>query len=461
MNFFCLFTRGITRVFSITRYMFALMPALKREKKKAELYSYSDCDYGSIKQNIQSMDHVDSSHRFAFVSILPPDESGIATYSLKTFTDTNVDVPVDLYCPFKSEQDKSNSKKEIKNAFLRVYDLREIFQNDLIYKYSKIVIAMGGSCHHSYVINLLNELKKRGFLDRVSLYLHDLHFRDFFMFYSGMNILEFAVKDMYLYRKSSLRGKSERSIINVLRALNQLQLSYNLGLRFFQRLGVKNFIVNSEAAKKLLVMDLDENIPVSVYKIFLPVLPISLDGTFSLLTKESGYTYIGSFGIPSVGKCTPQIIRAVEKLNGSGYKIKLIIAGWNACHYIESNKIKKDWLLVFDSLNEKELTSLMSQMDLAIQLRSMNGGESSGCVPMLISCSVPTIVSDVGSFAEFGEEVIKFSGNAEKDLAEFIGDALKRLTYKGDLIKSMQLFVINHQPKEFVKKLFFSHKCND
>lgn len=453
MDYFSLLLKRTNRVLSISRYLFNLWSTLKNEREKSKKYDYSIIS-DSSKEGIQPQTFEYSTDRLAFISILPPDESGIATYSLKTFSEKNIDLPVDLYCPFKSENHKLNNKKEIKNKFVKLHSLQNFFDNNEVYKYSVIFIAVGGSCHHAYIINLLKEIREHNLLNKVYLYLHDLHFRDFFMFYSGMNIWKFAITNMQLYGDPRYRDCSIGSLINILRALNQLQLNYNLGLRFFQKLGITHFLVNSEAAKELLSNDLDKNSPFIIEKVFLPVLPISSDIDSSIILKESGYVHIGSFGIPSAGKCTPQLIRAIEELNNNGYKIKLIIAGWNAFNYMKSNKINKDWLLVFDSLKENELITLMSQMDLAIQLRSMNGGESSGCVPMLISCTVPTIVSNVGSFAEYGAEVIKFKGNVECDLANFIGKVLDGGIHNAVDIKAMHKYVIKHQPKEFVKKLF-------
>ena len=52
-----------------------------------------------------------------------------------------------------------------------------------------------------------------------------------------------------------------------------------------------------------------------------------------------------------------------------------------------------------------QLITCMKQCNIAIQLRSYNLGESSGIVPQLLALGKSTIVSNIGSFREFGDAV--------------------------------------------------------
>lgn len=391
------------------------------------------------------------SSRVAFVSILPPEDSGIANYSFNIFANKDIKNPIDIYCPIKNFREHIRNKGLIKNRFVHIYTLDNFFKFNEIQAYEKIVIAVGGSFHHYYVFDFIRELNERNMLGKTAVYLHDILLRHFFRYYSNLSLFNHALIECELYNPEL--AKNCTWFLKWLKILKHSQYALNYGLRFFQWMGINHFVVNSLAAKQLLEKDLDSSRGFSIQTLFLPVISTS-SAKETVLQKENGYTYIGSFGIPGPGKCTEQIIRSIKELNKKGEKIKLVIAGWRAKTYLKTLGYSDDFLISYDSLDESQLQSLMSQVDLAIQLRAMNGGESSGCVPMLLYAGTPTIVSNLGSFSEYGRAVIKFNGNPNFELVEFISSILK-LHNLDDIKQEMQSYVTSHQPQQFASELYF------
>jgi glycosyltransferase involved in cell wall biosynthesis len=116
---------------------------------------------------------------------------------------------------------------------------------------------------------------------------------------------------------------------------------------------------------------------------------------------------VGSFGVPGPSKLTHVIIDAVERLHRKGLKVRLIIAGFSAKRYAEAMQDQARGLniSVFDGPTDVQLATAMAAVDIAVQLRAINLGESSGVVPQLLAMSKRVIVSPVGSFLEFGDAV--------------------------------------------------------
>jgi hypothetical protein len=62
----------------------------------------------------------------------------------------------------------------------------------------------------------------------------------------------------------------------------------------------------------------------------------------------------------------------------------------------------------------------MLKCDIAVQLRRSNLGESSGVVPTLLALGVPTVVSTIGAFGEYGDAVQTFEGTDPAALADLL-----------------------------------------
>lgn len=426
----------------VTCVLFYLSLNNKRSRTKCRL------DYGAKAVSKNNNDSSYKRNKVAFISILPPENSGIATYSL--YSCMSSEAGVDLFCPVINNESFNRNRQLLSTTATNLFPLSDFFDRDKYCSYKAIILAFGASDHHAYFLPFLKELSSKGSLTKVVVYLHDLHFQHFFLHHFANSLLEAIEANYYLYNN---RLPSKFSIIEKLRAIYFSRQNDTLGLRFFRLLGIKRFLVNSDAAANLLKRDLGDINEIEIKKIFLPVISFSrTDSHKSPLVKEDGWFYIGSFGIPSMGKCTPHIIRAIESLNMKGIKVKLVLAGWGVNRYLDSLPHQRDQVIAFDSLDNESMLSLMKDIDLAVQLRIMNGGESSGCIPMLFSSGTPTLVSNVGSFSEYGDEVYKFNGNLDSDLADFVLRIINSEN-KHEKVKLMKQYIDTHSSNAFMKKI--------
>jgi hypothetical protein len=93
----------------------------------------------------------------------------------------------------------------------------------------------------------------------------------------------------------------------------------------------------------------------------------------------------------------------------------------------------------------------MDGVDVAVQLRTYNSGESSGIVPQLLSRDVPTIVSAIGAFAEYGVAVREMaSGIGVRELGAAILDEAAQPARRQTARRS---YVETHRPGDFCAAL--------
>jgi hypothetical protein len=94
----------------------------------------------------------------------------------------------------------------------------------------------------------------------------------------------------------------------------------------------------------------------------------------------------------------------------------------------------------------------MREVDIAIQLRAKNTGESSGVVPQLLSTNTIVVTSAVGALLDYGNAVRYVqSGCSPKDLVEIVFDEID--SYIGRT-QSRTNYVMAHTPERFCEELF-------
>lgn len=403
----------------------------------------------SLTFDIRSINHIENKSRthgrLAFVSILPPERSGIATTSFFTFLQS--DIGIDLYSPVTNVHNFEEQKRVLAQHGTTLFHLQDLLSS--LDSYNKVIVCVGNSYHHNFICNLLKEINLRNASEKVVLYLHDIYVLNIILGSGEFGFLQFLAYCAKLY------GKPNNNIV-----LNILKIIKNkvYGLRFFLYLyGVTNYLVNSRAAYNILKHDIGDSAHVSCESIFLPVLDPSafMQSATNKFQRLNNYFYIGTFGIPGKGKLTEDVVLATRILNNQGINVKLIIAGWNAADY-PVGRNNKDVVLI-DSPNDCDLIEIMKKTDLAIQLRESNMGESSGCVPLLLSLKIPTIVSWLGSFIEFGQAVIPFYNNGPEVLAELIKKSLLDKN-RPDSNLTIEDYVKQHSPERFVEMIYSIYK---
>lgn len=388
--------------------------------------------------------------KVAFVSTLPPDDTGIATCSFYSWLGSEHDV--DLFCPVSDTDMFFALGHKIQTSHVAVLDVKTLLTADGIAKYENIVLSIGNSNHHIYIFECLQKIASFGSLDRVVLHIHDPCLLN--LVQQGTASSNFQLFDLM---RALYPGKLDDAVIDGSESWRTHAGLADLGVlgnRYFYSLGINKFIANSEAAAALLRQDLI-GLPVSIETVFHPVfLPSGFDLAVAEQPKEDPEEIVvGSFGVPGPSKLTHVITDAVERLHQKGLKVRLVIAGFAAKRYAEAMQDQARGLniSVFDGPTDVQLATAMSTVDVAIQLRAKNLGESSGVVPQLLAMGKRVIVSPVGSFLEFGDAV---TFTPEDVAAESLALMIEEEFRSTKSAEPAARYVHDHSPQKFREAFF-------
>jgi len=119
---------------------------------------------------------------------------------------------------------------------------------------------------------------------------------------------------------------------------------------------------------------------------------------------------VGSFGFLTEWKRIPVALRAVARLHDEHPEVVYCLVG-DLRLYQDFSALLDDVGLPAEAVRITGRTSLhdflsyMAAADVAVNLRYPTAGETSGTLIRLLGLGVPTIVSDVGAFSEFPDDV--------------------------------------------------------
>ena len=180
------------------------------------------------------------------------------------------------------------------------------------------------------------------------------------------------------------------------------------GLRYLAEHGeLDGVIVNSAACRDLVRAVLG---PLadrwSIDVALLPVEPALSAATGTDSTQAP--LRVASFGLAAGGKGLDRVVEGVACLARSR-PTRLTIAGWNVARHCRRTGIgRRGDVDVVDAPDDGTLLEMMRGTDVAVQLRSVTHGESSGVVAQLLALGKQLVVNDEGSFAELPAELVTF-----------------------------------------------------
>ncbi|MBK1658701.1 glycosyltransferase [Paracraurococcus ruber] len=395
--------------------------------------------------------------RIAFVSNMPPDDTGIAACSLYSWL--GHDGPVDIFCP-TIDADWFGALGALLAGGAgqggpRLLDIGTLLTADQTVGYRAIVFAIGNSPHCYWVHKALKKLGAFSGLDRCVLYVHDPCLLNLVQNGSGISAQEMVQSMQTIYGRPLPEALAPGLV--EWEVHEKLVEAGILGPRWFASLGVKRFVVNSAAAEALLQDDLagtDTTISRVFHPVFLPrgAPEMMAEARATRVEDPDGTITIGSFGIPGTSKRTDAIIAAARLLQDRGQRLRLLLAGYGVRAYAATNARLWDGLDVtlFDGPSDLQLLQCMLDCDIGLQLRSRNLGESSGIVPQLLCLGRPTIVSDLGSFREFGDAVASVPPEATP---EEIAAAIEQTLAAPPSAAAMARYVAERSPARFRQAL--------
>lgn len=368
-------------------------------------------------------DPVLRNNKIALVSCLPPDDTGIARYSLQHIIGSHIGL--DAFSVARAPDHFMLNSTQISkrsSSMSRLFPLSTLLSMDEIYEYDNIVFVIGNSDHNIEVYRAMETFVKVCGPDRAICYLHDPCCHNVTQMSKSLSHEQYIALINKLYADklpSGLEGCDE-----TWRVHHQAVEQSILGCRAITDIGIRRFIVNSLAAQGLIINDIlpSDRAHIKVHRLYHPVFP--LERGIYVRDKdpnEDGELRLGTFGMPGASKRTDLVIQAASELVNRGIKLKLIIAGYQTERYLLSYFAGAipSWIEASSPENEHDLQCQMAECDFALQFRSRNLGESSGIVPTLLQLQKTVLVSNIGSFRDYGDSVLYFDGDY-KELADLI-----------------------------------------
>lgn len=321
----------------------------------------------------------------AIFGVMPPEQTGIALFNAENFCDhpgfdiftNNVDLDrlaiLYKYCPTH------------KNIYSN-----EVFELTKEYNiYSKNIFVVGNSHHNLPYLKAAYEEKNKN----ISwIHVHDGNLTNLLFHFYGCDLAKFKQSIAAFYPEKFHLFKDVASWDDVCSLARKNSI---YGIRaIYHETNIKNFIANNDGCRRMIEQELSGQ-EFFIKKAFLSIPDLREVSPYPL---PDGSLYIGTFGIPSnEAKQTDKIIEAVRIYNEL-YHIdaKVVIAGYDTQKYYQSslNESQQQIVIPFDSPDDKTLYSLMKRVDLAVQLRTLPLGESSGPISQLIGMNKKVIASE-------------------------------------------------------------------
>jgi glycosyltransferase involved in cell wall biosynthesis len=344
----------------------------------------------------------------AVVSCMPPSQTGIATCTLLTFRDAGY--PVDIFSSYATTHEYllGISDIRLRGSPIRVFDASTLPLARSQGEYRGQLFVVGNSHHNAAITVQLRQGRHFPSSTPLHLYIHDPCLLNLCFRVSRAENTDFRKTLCASYGLSMNRSFDFEDLVT----------DKICGVRpLFSDVKVSSVIVNSKAAADMITTELP-NVPVHV--MFHPILPVHVA---SPIKRVPGNFRIGSFGLANKFKQTELVTAAFQTIRKTIPNSTLVLAGFEVGPYATAHGLRpEDGYEVYDSPDDEQFDALLDSVDVAVQLRRDNLGESSGPIARLLAIGKPVVVSNVGSFAELGQAVRLIDSNrcTATELADII-----------------------------------------
>ncbi|HZP19990.1 MAG TPA: Stf0 family sulfotransferase [Bauldia sp.] len=378
------------------------------------------------------------------VTPFPPAATGVATATRRTFIARTRGV--DFFGMFESRRllDAANADPELSDAGHRVFHHSVLEDALRRVPYQAVVVSFGNSPHNVPAVQWLLRLGGM-FRGPIVAYVHDPIVLE--VLRRASSAAGFRPDELFrrAYGRAPLADFQRRHH----RALVDRGIT---GMRAISRAArIDHVIVNSQAAKQMLRRDDPEFAGDRIARLFHPVFPVSVSPPVPS-SDPARPMRIGCFGVATDSKRLDVVLAAVKVLRARGRDVRLTVAGYDTARIGPVIRHEAGGFLeIHDNPDDRRFVELLAAVDVAVQLRGINGGETSGVVSMLMALGKPVIVTRIGAFKEFGEAVRFVEASASPaDVADAILGAVGEAEALGRAAKT---FAARHSPQRFCERL--------
>jgi glycosyltransferase involved in cell wall biosynthesis len=379
-------------------------------------------------------DRDDRPGEVAVISCMPPAETGIATATLLTFREAVF--PVDIYAHYTSPDEYlcAITDARLANSRCRVFDLGALPLGQQNAKYGAQIYAIGNSTHNLPVVRTLRRNAHFPPSCRVIAHIHDpcLHHVLGLVTRADRQDLRQVIRRHYRVDPGPNPPPERLVDLGI------------FGIRpLFSGVEIDTVIVNSRAAAEMVRRELPGQ---HIEVLFHPAFDVAAaDGE----PRTPGLR-IGTFGVPGGDKRTEVVVDAFEMIRRVRPDARLVVAGFKVgAHADACNLTPERGFEVHDAPTDREFARLIASVDVAVQLRKQNLGESSGVMARLAGSDIPVITSSSGAFAEYAQFASVFAADGgAAELADMILRQ-KRARSAGRLA-----YVAARRPEVFCARLY-------
>jgi SAM-dependent methyltransferase len=354
-----------------------------------------------ITDSVQRLRQRGDSHRkaIALITAIPPAPTGVGIFSLRAFAASLLEV--DVFAPFTNSAEYLGAPSfPLAGQNMAFYAAQSIRAGCDVRNYRAVIWVMGNSDDFIPVLQLLRSL--RHLPERVPTWI-EIHDPCLLNITSKVARLEkSSLRQLVTLDLGEKASGLDWNAIDWGDHTQLLELGF-MGIRtMLNDVPLTGLIVHSQAAKQIVQRDwptFDEaRLRVLFHPLFEPYAARNWVG--------GGGLRIGTFGVAGDYKQTELIIEAFRIIRAERPEASLLLAGYHVGTYArDMGLLGEPGILVKESPSDFELLSLMASVDVAVQLRWRNMGESSGVIPQLLSLDVPLLTSPIGAMQEYGEAV--------------------------------------------------------
>lgn len=338
--------------------------------------------------------------RLAYVSPLPPARSGIAAYSADLIAALMQDYEIDVIV----EQPEVDGSSLPPGCSVRTASWFEDHSED----FDRVLYHLGNSHFHSFMIPLCERIPG-------AVVLHDFYLGDLLWAQS------FSANNPQ-WRRSYYESHGYGALVDAGRSekIHELLAHYPVNFKFLR--DARGVIVHSHRAAGLA----SEWLPPSISRKFrhVPLLrnPVPYEGrderraaARQMLNLAPECFMVCCFGLTGRAKANLEIIEAWQKMDDAvGGVTRLVFVGANqggdygdeidaaiTCVGDSASRI-----LITGWVTDSTYRQYLNAADVAIQLRTVDRGETSAAVLDCMSHGVPTIINRTGAMAELDADAV-------------------------------------------------------
>ncbi|BAZ50955.1 putative glycosyltransferase [Nostoc sp. NIES-4103] len=412
--------------------------------------------FKKVSISFNKVKKVDTKPQIAFFSPFSPAKSGIADYSRDLLPSLS------KYCHIDSYYDDGYLPDLIANNNLFLYSTFEErlkFQN-----YEAIIYQIGNSSYHCYMyshlmkytgISVLHDYYLGGLINYINTHRSEL----------GVNFYKEMEHHYGTQRATEILNLLKTKNFNIAEKLPEAGIYINRRI-FTRSIGV---ILHSKWAYERAIQeffhdnDCIAHIPQLVPKYIHNDKPVKNERQELGIPQDS--LVISTFGFISSTKRPLQILDAFKKFQMNQPNTYLVFVG--GTDYLGSINIEHE-VSKLNLQGKVEVTGYVSMVDfyryieisdICLNLRFPFNGESSASLLRILSVGKPTVVTDIGSFSDFPNDVVlKIPQPDQSDEVEEIFKALVLLTenleYRNSLSRAASEYVAREHSPERCASLY-------